>query len=68
MIPGQSLDAAVIGGLRFLGKETARHTFIMISVMGYTFTAFSVPDAVKSAGTVPLVVTVLRHFRFSFLS
>ena len=62
MIPGQSLDAPVIGGLRFLGEETARNTLIVIPVMGHTGTALAVPGTVVSTGTWAVIVTARFHF------
>ena len=67
MIPRQRLDTAVIGGLCFLGKETAWNAFVMIPVVGHARTAFSVPGTIIGAGAVALIVTVLYHIRF-FLS
>lgn len=43
----QCLNAAVIGRLSFLGKEAAGDTLVMVPVVRYTGTAFSVVGAVK---------------------
>ena len=66
MIPCQSLDAAVVGGLRLLGEEAAGDAFIVVPVVGHTFTALSMPRAVISTGAVALVVTVLCHIHSPF--
>ena len=67
VVPGQSLDAAVVGGLRLLGKEAAGDPLVMVPVVGNACAAFSVPGTVVGAGAVPLIITVLRHIGF-FLS
>ena len=61
MISSQSFYAAVVRGLGFLGKETARNPFVVVAVVCDTFTAFAVARAVISARAFSFVITSLRH-------
>lgn len=56
MILCQSLDAPVVGGFAFFGEKAAGHTFVVVAVMGYAFTAFSVSRAVVGAGARKCVI------------
>ena len=67
MIYSQRPDTPVIGGLRLFGKEAGRNPLIMVTVVGYTGTAFSMPWAVVGAGAVPVIVTFVFHRFLSFL-
>ena len=68
MVPGQGLDASVIGGLPLRGEEAAGHALAVVPVVGNTFAAFTVPGTAVSAGAGPGVFTMVHRAVSSFLS
>ena len=51
MVPGQGLNAPVIGGLPLRGEEAARHALAVVPVVGDAFAASAMPGAVIGTGT-----------------
>jgi hypothetical protein len=44
-VPAQGSDTAVVRGFAFFGKETARHSFVMIPMMRHAVAAFAMSRA-----------------------